>query len=178
MVQEVQTWVGIYNETTLETIEAIGTSSFKIKEWRQTTPRYLWEVTGSGTVNRHYVSPNVDSGMIMGTMTISDMVGKAEYSISNGWIRVPFAGTYRITYRGTVGSAVADTTLYLKAGTESNSPTLWTKTYNTWGVNESGSVIVDLGKFDIVTLRVHWYYTSTYASGDLSNTLNVTIQQL
>ena len=51
MVQEVQTWVGITNETTLETIEAIGTSSFKIVEGRQTKGgRYASGCVASGNV--------------------------------------------------------------------------------------------------------------------------------
>ena len=99
MVQEVQTWVWITNETTLETIEAIGTSSFKIIEWRQTKGgHYVSGCVADGNVYYKYrEGDSRDSGELKSEDTaIIKNTWKSEFSIRNWGIRVPNGGSYAI----------------------------------------------------------------------------------
>lgn len=181
MVQEVQTWVWVYNETTLETIEAIGTSSFKIVEWRQTKWwHYASEVNVSWTSMWSYVKETGirQSGMVESTnMSIWSSSWKQEYSLKNLGIRVPSAWTYQCTLYWTWGASSYQPTIYLIRWTTENDIVLYTKTFWRNG-SETITINADLGKFDILTVRWKFYYSwsSDYASPNLSYSL--TLQQI
>lgn len=154
MVQEVQTWVWITNETTLETIEAIGTSSFKIREWRQTTWHYSSWCTATGQVYFNYQSwGSRDSWEIKSwNTTITSMTWKQEFVMSNGWVRVPVAWTYEITLTWGCGSYTHE--IIIK---------WWGKTLyslsKTGSYSETVTFQADLWKFDTIEIWGHFYYS-------------------
>lgn len=85
MVQEVQTGVGIVNETTLETIEAIGTSSFKIVEGRQTRGNhYSIGCEATGTATWLLDEDDRDTGEVLcQNLTMTSQYGKQEFTMKN-----------------------------------------------------------------------------------------------
>lgn len=160
MVQEVQTWVGITNENTLETIEAIGTSSFKIKEWRQTTARYTVGRSGTcrpssfqyrqGETDRW--SEEQESSYIVETETW----GNQDFQIKDAGVRVPTAWTYEChIYWGANGVnnkyiikvKVGKTVYYSK---EIDNPS--------WMTYDEATFYMNLWKFDIVKVVWVFYY--------------------
>lgn len=178
MVQEVQTWVGITNETTLETIEAIGTSSFKIKEWRQTTGHYVSGCEADWNIEWTYTSwGSRDSWEIQSTnMAINEIYWKQDFVIRDYWVRVPTSWTYQIwinwgwwwsTYKATLIVKAAGDVVY-----QQETPFTPT-TYST-------SVRVDLWKFDTIEIRWQFYYQWSASSAILafSTKPTLTIQQL
>ena len=169
MVQEVQTGIWITNETTLETIEAIGTSSFKIREWRQTTARYVSGCISSCSIYWSWDPGNPrDSWELHGNLSISSSSGKQEYLVKNGSIRVPVAWTYQITLTWSWWSSISNATVILKWWWNQ----LYTKTFNS---NNSETVVltVDLWKFDLVEV-----YGDIYCTSGSSSSMNMQITQL
>lgn len=176
MVQEVQTGIWIANETTLETIEAVGTSSFKIVEWRQTKwGHYVSKCSGNGNVTWHYVSPNTTSPEIESTdLTITSNVGKAEFVMRNGGIRLPAQWTYQITIsRGAAGNA--NGTMILKVWGKEVYRTLLYHANST-----TDTIIADAGKFDTIEMWGQFEYVGSASSASIifSPQPQITIQQL
>jgi hypothetical protein len=177
MPQEVQTGIWITQETTLETIEAVGTSSFKIREWRQTTPRYLSWCKASGDVTWHRSSgeskqwPDTKST----DTAITDNFWKQEYKMIDWWVAVPVAWTYEITLFRWGGSSIDDATMILKAAWK----TLYTKTFTSYN-KETVTLIADLGKFETIEIRGNFNYKGSSISATLSfsDVPTLTIQQL
>lgn len=175
MVQEVQTWVWITNETTLETIEAVGTSSFKIKEWRQTTARYLSECTGTALVTW---SGSGQSPLIKWTVTLDNSYWKSEFIQTNWGIRIPKAWTYQLTFTWQVGGVSYDSNFYIKNWPNAGDKNIYTYSavWYFYSINES--FIVDLGKFDIITVWADFYRGSGSGSWMFDNLTALTIKQL
>lgn len=175
MVQEVQTWVWINNETTLETIEAIGTSSFRIVEWRQTKGyHYTSWCTSSWSVSREYHSwDSRDSWMVKWSLSINNSNGKQEFSERNGWIRVPSAWTYQLTINRDGGSSTYSVTIYVMSGGN----TIYTKKFNSYN-SETVTLNADLWKFDIIELRWNVYYAWSATVASLGLDATIDIQQL
>ena len=176
MLQEVQTWVWITNETTLETIEAIGTSSFKIREWRQTTARYVNKCVWSGNVTWHWETwDDRQSEEVMSINTaISSQNANQEYSIRNWWIRVPVAWTYQITFTWTWWSGSSNVTFILKG---------WGKELysneHTSSQTETVTVVANLWKFDLIELRWSFYYKGSSTAATMNIIVSsIIIQQL
>ena len=96
-MQEVQTSVNYTPETRLQTIEAVGTSSRKIIEGRQTTGRYLSWCTASWERNVSVSSEHPDSWYVSQPLSITDSTGKMMYSTQDWGVKVPVAWTYQIT---------------------------------------------------------------------------------
>lgn len=151
MVQEVQTSVIQPIETTLDTIQAIGTSSFKIVEWRQTkwwhyvgwwkTTWWRYQYTGSTTIT---------SPVTQISVTLDSSYGKYDYSIVNGGIRVPIAWTYEIEISWYWGAATNSSTIYIKRWTNQNSENIYTNSFGSaW--SEVKKIVLDLWKFEIIT---------------------------
>lgn len=180
MVQEVQTWIGIANETTLETIEAIGTSSFKIKEGRQTTGRYVSKCSGSAYVQRGYTGGTRDSGLVKGSVTLANSDWLAEFIQTNGGIRIPKAGTYEITYASWQAGGVSyDSNFYLKNWPNPTDKNIYSYSAVGYYYALNGSFIVDLGKFDIITCWATFNYTGSASGATLADWINtLTIKQL
>lgn len=176
MVQEVQTGVWITNETTLETIEAIGTSSFKIIEWRQTKGgHFVSGCSATGGVNRNYQSGwSRDSGEIKSSnMTISDNFGKSELTLRNNWIRVPNPWTYQITLWRSGWGATNYATIILKWGGK----TIYTKEFTS---SDSETVVVsaDLWKFDAIEIWGQFTYNWSASAASLGILATLKITQL
>lgn len=180
MVQEVQTWVWVYNETTLETIEAIGTSSFKIVEWRQTK---WWHYTSSASaswwVNWDYhswderQSPKVESV----DMSIWSSEWKAEFTVRDYWLRVPVAWTYQCTVYWRWWSNTSQPTIYVTQWSSKDDEVLYTKTFPS-NRNETVTFNVDMWKFDVITIRWSFYYSWSASSAGLGFQYTLTLQQL
>lgn len=151
MVQEVQTSVIQPIETTLDTIQAIGTSSFKIVEWRQTKGWHYvgWAKTTWGRYT-YTASTSVTSPVTQIPVTLDSSYWKYDYSIVSGWLRVPVAWTYELEFSRYWGSSLNSSTIFIKNWTTENSQTLYTNTFgNSW--SEVKTMVVDLGKFDTIT---------------------------
>lgn len=176
MVQEVQTWIGIYNESTLETIEAIWTSSFKIVEWRQTTWwHYTSNVKAQWSVTWMYYSwDSRDSGLIQSTnMIINSQSGKTTFSISDNWLRVPIAWSYRITLYRDWGSSTQTAKIYVKSWGK----TLYTKSSSGY-ISETVEINSNLWKFDNIEIWWEFQYYGSSTAAQCSINYNLTIQQL
>ena len=176
MVQKVQTWVWITNETTLETIEAIGTSSFKIREWRQTTARYVNKCEWNGKVTWYWQTwDERQSEEVISTDTAIDSQNwNQEFIIDSGWIRVPVAWTYQITFTWSWWSSTSNATFILK---------WWDKELysneHTSSQTETVTVVANLWKFDLIELRWSFYYTGSSSSATMNiQVSSIIIQQL
>lgn len=180
MVQEVQTWVWITNETTLETIEAIGTSSFKIVEWRQTKGgHYVGGCKSSCSIYYNYQQAwgNRDSGLLKWNVNLTESVWKAEFIKVNGGIRVPVAWSYEISYKCEVGSSVNEWGIYIKRWTDASSPNIFSLVTTSGSKTKEWSFIIDLGKFEILTVWTDFHYSGSAGGATLNhyfNYLNVT----
>lgn len=181
MVQEVQTWVWVYNETTLETIEAIGTSSFKIVEWRQTKGgHYTSSVETSWTSTWDYirdVTPRQSPMVVSTDMAISSSSWKAEFTLSNYWIRVPAPWTYQITLHWSWWASTFQPTVYLIRWVNKSDTVLYTKTFSAHD-EETITLNVDLGKFEIITIRWSFYYSGSAWVSNPTLVYTLTLQQL
>ena len=151
MVQEVQTSVNQPKETTLETIEAIGTSSFKIVEWRQTKGwHYVSWAKTTWWYYQYWASTSSTSPISKIAITLDSDFWKYDYSTVNGWLRVPVAWTYEIEFSWYWWSSLNSSTIFIKNWTAQDSPNLYTNTF--WNASsEVKTITVDLGKFDIIT---------------------------
>ena len=176
MVQEVQTWVWITNETTLETIEAIGTSSFKIVEWRQTKwAKYAIGCEATWTASWSLSENNRDTWTVKSKLSLTSSYGKQDFVISNGWVRFPTPWTYTIaiTWRWGGSSLSATVTLNL-GGTQ-----IYTKTFSGGAGTDTWSKNIDVGKFDLLEMYTRFYYSwSGSASGWFVSDPVITITQL
>lgn len=176
MVQEVQTSVERPVESTLETIEAIGTSSIKIIEGRQTRGwHYASKCTASGKVTWNYSnqgdrqSEDIESQ----DMAISENLGKQDYEIRELWVRVPQAWTYQITLTWSGWSSTFNCTMILICWGK----VVYTKVH-TSNQTETVVLLADMGKFDLVEAWGSFYYKGSSASATLNITYSLEIQQL
>jgi len=163
MLQEVQTWVWIYNESTLETIEAIGTSSFKIVEWRQTKGgHYISSATGEWMAIWDYVDtwPRQWPMVVSTDMTITSSSWQASFAVANNWLRVPRAWTYEVTVDRRGWSSTYSGVMYAIRGTTENDEILYTKSFSA-NYSEVITFNVDLGKFEVITIWGKFYYSWT-----------------
>jgi len=182
MVQEVQTWVGITNENTLETIEAIGTSSFKIVEWRQTKGwHYVSSCEAVMLVRWHYVSGQTDrqSPLVKwDDVSITSMEWNAEYTVRDSGIRVPAAWTYEIKVSAKAGGTSYSGTTYIKVWPSAWDPTIYSL-YGSSTKSEDKTFRVNLGKFDVLTIWGDFHYDGSAATASTSWNLNpIIITQL
>jgi hypothetical protein len=176
MVQEVQTSTTPIVENTLETIEAIGTSSRKIIENRQTRwGHYASKCSASWTVKWYYdnqwgrQSEEIESD----NLTISESTGKQSFELRDLWIRVPQAWTYQITLTWSWWSSTANNTMILRCW--------WNVVYtkeHTSSQTETVILLVDMWKFDLVEAWSSFYYKGSASAASLTNTYSLDIQQL
>lgn len=98
-LQEVQTAVEITPENTLETIEAIWTSSRKIIIWRQTRQKIYGEsgATLTFVAPAKYYQPAWFYPNLEWTWTVSDEVWELSYSQNWDWMRLPLQSSYSLT---------------------------------------------------------------------------------
>ena len=176
MVQEVQTSVERPVETTLETIEAIGTSSIKIIEGRQTRGwHYASGCNASGTVSWYYQSgderqsPEIESA----NMAINSSTGKQTYEIRELGVRVPQAWTYQITLKWTGWTSTSYATMILICGGN----VVYTKEH-TSNQTETVVLLVDMGKFDLIEARSTFQYNGSSTAATMQTTFSLDIQQL
>jgi hypothetical protein len=163
-------------ETTLETIEAIGTSSIKIIEWRQTRGwHYASKCVTSWTVTWHYQRPwdSQSEEVESQNMTISSNTGKQDYEIRQLWVRVPQAWTYQITLTWTWGSSSSNATMILICWGN----VVYTKEH-TSSQTETVTLLVDMWKFDLVEACGTFYYKGSSSAATLSITYSLDIQQI
>lgn len=176
MVQQVQQWVINTPETTLETIEAVGTSSKKLIDWRQTTwEHFVWWCTASWSVHwwYNYHTGNRRSWTLQGNLWISTTRWPRTFSIVDKGIRVPKWWTYRLDLTWSWWGNFS-TTIYIKKGTSFSDETIYTATSAA-----TISKTLTLGKFDTITLRWEFYYywSSDYASWVI-NVSSLTLTEL
>jgi len=168
MVQQVQQWVINTPETTLETIEAVGTSSKKLIDWRQTTgEHFVWWCTTTWSVSwwYNYHTWNRSSWMVQGNLWISTTRWPRTFSIVDKGIRVPKWWTYRLDMSWYGWSGSMKSTIYIKKGTSASDETIYTYTSYS-SETRTLSKILTLWKFDTISMRWDFYYSwsSDYAS--------------
>lgn len=176
MVQEVQTSVERPVESTLETIEAIGTSSIKIIEGRQTRGwHYASSCNASWKVTWYYSNQWDDHSEEIESddMVINTNRWKQDYAVRNLWLRVPQAWTYQITLTRTWWSSTGNNTMILKAWGK----VIYTKEH-TSNQTETVTVVVDMWKFDLIEARGTFYYHGSASSATLNNIYSLDVQQL
>lgn len=121
-IQQVQTPIDTTQETTLETIEAIWTSSRKIIIWRQTRQKIYGESGATYT----FVTPLEYQNAwtyhdLEGTGTVSDEIWELSYNQQGNWMRLPLQSSYSLTitpasWRATAYWDVVRTTRVLVGG--------------------------------------------------------------
>lgn len=164
-MQEVQTWVWVYELTTIETIEAVGTSSPKIIEGRQTKGWHYvsecnadWQVHSSWTTWEDRQRPKEQST----DFEVTSTTGKSEFITVNNWIRLPAAWSYEATlYWGWRWA-----TIFIQDWDE----ILYTKEFE-WNdglKSETVTFTFDAWKFDIITLWGQFYYWGSSSSASLA----------
>lgn len=180
MVQEVQTSVAIPQENTLETIEAIGTSSFKIVEWRQTRGwHYSSSAVVSGSASWTYFSSSWErqSPKEKASMWLSSATWKASYLVRVWSVRVPTAWTYQLTLYRYWWSSRNSTTIYMVKWENSWDTQLYTKTFSA-NSSETVNLEFDLGKFEVITFRFTFYYSWDSSQATLQSNYRLTLKQL
>lgn len=166
MIQEVQTPVNPVNETTLETIEAIGTSSRKIIEWRQT--RWWHSISiceATGNVEWRYesgVSWNPSDYIESENLTISNITWNIEFSMSGSAIRLPVQWGYVCDIEWGLNTIPREANFYVKVWNTviytDYLDTVWTKTatvnFNAW-------------KFDKLTIWADFLYKGSSSTAGI-----------
>lgn len=180
MVQEVQTGIWIYNETTLETIEAVGTSSRKIIEWRQTVGwHYASRCTAQWKANRSYTSWwSRSSPTLQAKLSITSTQWKKRFSAVDWGICVPEAWTYELTITWIGSNTTYGITISVYKWDDTSGKRVFIASDNTNYDPITKSVLVDLGKFDTLNVYYDYYYSGSAAGASFGEMTTVTIQQI
>jgi hypothetical protein len=157
MVQEVQTSVIPTNETTLETIEAIGTSSRKIIEWRQTRWwRSISICEATGNVKWRYVSGsswNPSEYIESEDLAITNVEWNIEFSMVGNAIRLPVQWWYVCDIEWGIAPLNWTANLYVKVW----QTTIYTDMLDTsW--TKTATVNFNAWKFDKLTIWADFLY--------------------
>lgn len=152
MVQQVQTAITTTPENTLETIEAIWTSSRKIIIGRQTRERIYEDswVTLTFTVPFHWYSEGDVVYDIPWTWALSDETGEWDYMLVDEGVRIPVQGYYSLTITTFHGSSLWVTT---KTWVDVNDREVYTKS-NSTNNDITETITLTLGKFSRINVRV------------------------
>ena len=157
MVQEIQADLNWF--VTPNRIEGIWISERKIKEHYQVTPKVWFECEASWDVMMYAWNSDRDFPNTKWTLTLTQS-WLTEFSLVDGWIRIPIAWWYLAEL--TIGwwSSNFQTTVTLKTANT---------TILTWSFNngtQTVSTILNFWKFDVLEFWVAWYYSwsSTGAS--------------
>lgn len=156
MVQEVQSSVLSTNESTLETIEAVGTSSRKIIEWRQT----IWghkisTCAATGNVSWEYIWDwNRDSGYLESNdLEITSSTWPIEFVMKWNAIRLPVSWSYECELTWWIWATQRTGTIYIK---------VWSNTVYTNMINsvtqETVKFKFNAWKFDSLILWWEFYW--------------------
>ena len=178
-MQEVQTWIEIYDESTLDTIEAVGTSSRKIIEWRQTRGgHYVSRCEATGNVQWYWKEWDDRNSYYIKSqdLDITSQNGNVEFIMQNGNIRLPQAWTYQCTLYWGSGWPGIEWTIYIIVwGT-----TVYTNSFNNTFQEETVTFTFNAGKFAELELGWEFYYSWGLSSVSLafSGQPTMTIQQL
>ena len=179
-MQEVQTWIEIYDESTLDTIEAVGTSSRKIIEWRQTRGgHYVSNCEATGNVQWFYREGITDRDsyyLKSQDLEITSQTGNTEFIMQNGCVRIPQAWTYQCTLYWGSGWSDFSWTIYIIVWRKN----VYTKTFTGSYQRETVTFIFNAGKFDELELGWEFYYSwyNTNMNFSFSGQPTMTIQQL
>ena len=179
MVQEVQTSVWYTNQTTLETIEAVGTSSRKIIEGRQTigwrgistweaTWNVYWEYKWDGQRSSDYIESE--------DLEVASSSWPIEFVMRWNAVRLPVAWGYECELTWWVWSTQRTETIYV---------TVWSKVVytgsrdSTW--QETVKFKFNAGKFDELKIGWEFYWagsssSSTRLSFNPAPTLKIQLQ--
>jgi hypothetical protein len=177
-MQEVQTWIEIYDESTLDTIEAVGTSSRKIIEWRQTRWwHYVSRCEAAGRVKWDYdewVTDRNSYYVKSDEFAITSQTGNVEFIMQNGNIRLPQAWTYQCTLSWAWWWYDFDDTVYISVWGK----VVYTNTFSGSHQSETVTFIFNAWKFAELELGWEFYFSWTFSFIELSISPTMTIQQL
>ena len=176
-MQEVQTWVWVYELTTIETIEAVGTSSPKIIEGRQTKWwHYISECTAEWQVRISWDAwdSRRTSKEQSTDFAVTSTTWKMEFVTANYWVRIPAAWSYEATMYWVWRWAI----VYIQDWDR----ILYTKEFE-WndGVqSETVTFRFDAWRFDIITLwgKFYYWWSSDHATLQFNHYPELTIRQL
>lgn len=170
MVQEVQQQWNRYQ--TPEIIPWVWISERRIKEHTQVTPARTYSCLGySNTVGGMVWGATPDIN-VQGTLTISTQKGGVRFAGINKAIRIPIGGIYQIqrTAQGGLTWIAAVHKLIV------NGNTISTLTTNPGAA--SATIIVSLGKFDMVEYYLSAHYGWSDGNGVYGKINSITIQKL
>lgn len=158
MIQKVQTDVTTTPENTLETIEAIWTSSRKIIIWRQTRERIYGE--SGATLNFTSISIQAHSGDIFenmdGTATVTDVVWDLAYTLWGNWVRIPLQWNYQLTITTAKWSSVWR---IMTTRVKVDWVTVYTYTSSS-NTDHTDTINMTIGKFSVVSMEQDWEATA------------------
>lgn len=162
MLQEVQTATTNRTESTLETIEAVGTSSRKIIEWRQTIGWHsISKCVASGNVGWQYKWDwNRNSDYLESSnLAVSSSTWPIEFTTKSHAIRLPVQWSYECEMTWWISSSQRTGTIYVKVWSE----TVYTNTINSV-TTKTAKFKFNAGKFANLTLWAEFYWSGNTTS--------------
>ena len=167
MVQEVQTWIWITNETTLETIQAVWTSSVKIREGRQTIKKFKSGASVSGSISwtYHNDGSRQSDRVQCKNLSITSYYWDESFYIRDYWVYIPSLWTYEVYVDWYWATSQRNVSLKL----EVDGKILYTKTLNAWNPTDKNTILLNLWKYNCVKVWGQFYYwgSNTAATGSL-----------
>ena len=154
-LQEVQTAVDITPENTLETIEAIWTSSRKIIIWRQTRQRLY----GESGATLAFVVPRVDYQPawfypnLEWTWSVSDEVWELAYTPQWNWMRLPIQSSYSLNITTVKWRSSSYWPIVATTRVKLSGDTIYSYDSSS-SADHSETITVIAGKFSVLTIEV------------------------
>lgn len=175
-IQEVQTSITTTPENTLETIEAIWTSSRKIIIWRQTRERIslAWE---SWATLSYYV-PDTPIDWYTETEwegTITNVVWELIYSKSGEWVRLPLEWSYQLTINCFRWSQNPSGTITATTRVLADRKQVYSYD-NSANSAHQDTINITVGKFTVIEMDL--IYNSTYSATRWNVAQTIVIQKL
>ena len=165
-IQQVQTPIDTTQETTLETIEAIWTSSRKIIIWRQTRQKIYGEswATYTFTAPSQSYQPEWFYPDLEWTWSVSNVIWELAYNQQWNGMRLPLQSSYSLT----ITPASWRATWYWDVVTTTR-VRVWGKTVYTYESHRTDghtdTITITAWKFSVVTVEMDMYLPTTSSTG-------------
>lgn len=175
MIQDTQTNIAHPVNDTLETIDAIWTSSRKVIIWRQTREIIRGESWAKLSFETEHINVPAWWGTYLdmdGTWTVYDEVGDVGYKAVDKWIRIPLQWNYSLgitTAKGWGWYLTATTTITVD----------WDEVYTystSSAADHTDTLNLTIGKFSIV--KAHIDLSVNTSASNLYATAGITVQRI
>ena len=172
-MQEVQTTLDY--KADLNLIEWVWRQENRIREHTQVESAFSYSCTASWIAYYHVdTSESRQSTTNQWNLSISDEMWITEYKIEDGWLRIPLAWPYLVEISLIWWGSTALVTNYIK---------VWDKTVyelqtNSWSTTITNEIILNLGRYDIISFRWNMYYSGSSWSVTWNSRATIKIKRL